>query len=133
MTLHLNQPGSGEFVPHQLLTLIEIADLLGRHLDTIKGWRAAGRWPHAVQDATGRKAWRVPVSDLTAAGDLHHSRLAEAESAIEASRESRKVQTLREENIRLHEQLRASESARAELAGMNATLTKLLLRRGDAA
>ena len=25
--------------------------------------KGKGRWPNAVQDTTGRKAWRVPVSD----------------------------------------------------------------------
>ena len=60
----------GTYAPTTLLTLAEIADLLGRDLKTIKTWRANDRWPDAVQDTEGRRTRRVPVTDPVAAGDL---------------------------------------------------------------
>ena len=51
--------------PDTKLTLTEVAEVTGRDIKTIKVWndKGKGRWPNAVQDTTGRKAWRVPVSD----------------------------------------------------------------------
>jgi uncharacterized protein YjcR len=66
----------GLLPPDTQLTLTEIADLLGRDPSTIKTWRTDGRWPNAVQDETGRRTWRVPVTDLVTAGDLDASQTA---------------------------------------------------------
>ena len=61
-----------------MLTIREIVRLTGRDRGTDSGWiRAGDRDPNAVQGQTGRKAWRVPVKDLVAAGDLKPSQVVE--------------------------------------------------------
>ncbi len=115
-----------------LLTLAEIAEMLGRDPKTIKTWRAAGRWAHPVQDAAGRRAWRVSVTDLVATGDLDKSQVANVETELAARRESRDSRELREQVIRLEEQLAAAHALATERAATIALLTGLL-RHGDAA
>jgi hypothetical protein len=122
----------GPFAPDTTLTLTEIADLTGRDLNTIKSWRAKGRWPNAVQDETGRKAWRVPVADLVAAGDLDAWQVAHVENELAARRESRETKALREQIIRLEEQLAAARTLAEERAS-TISLLRGLLRKGGAA
>ncbi|WKN47473.1 AlpA family transcriptional regulator [Nocardioides sp. Arc9.136] len=133
MTTPMHGPGNSPLNPRQLLTLLEVADLLGKHLDTVKAWNTAGRFPNRVQDSTGRKAWRIPVSDLVAAGLLDPSRVEDVANAVKASRESRKVQHLRETIVRLEERLAAERAISQERAGMIAILNNVIARRGGAA
>ncbi|MBS2938892.1 hypothetical protein KDN32_14210 [Nocardioides sp. J2M5] len=122
------------YSPDTTLTLSEIADLTGRDIKTIKTWNDSGqgRWPNAVQDETGRKTWRVPVSDLVASGDLDPSRVAQVENELAARRESKETKALREQVIRLEEQLTAAVALADERAGTIALL-KSLVRKGGAA
>ena len=122
------------YSPDTTLTLSEIADLTGRDIKTIKTWNDSGqgRWPNAVQDETGRKTWRVPVSDLVASGDLDPSRVAQVENELAARRESKETKALREQVIRLEEQLTAAVALADERAGTIALLESLV-RKGGAA
>ena len=52
----------------------EAADLIGKHLCTVKDWPAAGRWPNAVQDATGRDRGSPRTARQDSAGTLAISR-----------------------------------------------------------
>jgi hypothetical protein len=122
----------GRYAPETLLTLLEIADLLGRDLKTIKTWRTSGRWPHAVQDESGRKTWRVPVTDLVTAGDLEPAHVAHVENELAARRESRETRALREQVVRLEEQLAAAHALADERAA-TITMLKGLFRKGGAA
>ena len=122
----------GQYAPDNLLTLLEIADLLGRDLKTIKTWRTSDRWPNAVQDESGRKTWRVPVTDLVAAGDLDAAQITEVDNELASRRESRETKALREQLIRLEEQLTAAQ-ALAEERAATVTLLKSLIRKGGAA
>jgi hypothetical protein len=126
--------GAGRYAPDALLTLVEIAELLGRDLKTIKTWNAKGqgRWPNAVQDAAGRRAWRVPVSDLVTAGDLPASQVRHIQNELTARREARETQTLREQIARLEERLAAANALAQERAGTIALLTSLLPTGGAA-
>lgn len=125
-------PTTGHFAPGTTLTLAEIADLLDRDLKTIKTWLAKGRWPNAVQDATGRRAWRVPVADLVASGDLDAAQVTHVENQLATRRESRETTALREQVIRLEEQLTAARIL-AEERATTITLLKGLVRKGGAA
>lgn len=122
------------YSPDTTLTLSEIADLTGRDIKTIKNWNDSGqgRWPNAVQDETGRKTWRVPVSDLLASGDLDPSQVEQVENELAARRESKETKALREQVIRLEEQLTAAVALADERAGTIALL-KSLVRTGGAA
>ncbi|MDT0186854.1 hypothetical protein Q9S36_42385 [Microbacterium sp. ARD31] len=122
------------YSPDTTLTLSEIADLTGRDIKTIKNWNDSGqgRWPNAVQDETGRKTWRVPVSDLVATGDLDPSKVEQVENELAARRESKETKALREQVIRLEEQLTAAVALADERAGTIALL-KSLVRKGGAA
>ena len=124
----------GRYAPDTMLTLAEIAGLLGRDLKTIKTWldKGKGRWPNAVQDATGRRAWRVPVADLVASGDLDAAQITHVENELAARRESRETKALREQVIRLEEQLDAARILAEERAA-TITLLKGLVRKGGAA
>jgi hypothetical protein len=123
---------SGPFAPDTSLTRAEIADLLGRDLKTIKTWHSDGRWPNAVQEETGRRTWRVPVTDLVAAGDLDASQVVHVHDELAARRESTETRALRERVVRLEEQLTAARALADERAGTIALL-KTLVRRGGAA
>lgn len=128
-------PGSSIPAPFDssaLLTLAEIADLLGRDPKTVKTWRACGRWPGSVQDATGRRAWRVPVADLVAAGDLDPSHVSTVEGELATCRESRETRALREQVIRLEEQVVAAQALADERAATVALLQTLITRGGAA-
>ena len=126
------------YSPDTLLTLSEIADLTGRDLKTIKNWNSdwqrtgKGRWPNAEQDETGRKTWRVPVSDLVATGVLDPSQVELVENELAARRESKETKALREQVIRLEEQLTAAHALADERASTIALL-KSLVRKGGAA
>ncbi|WP_341229621.1 hypothetical protein [Nocardioides salarius] len=128
------KPGDtpASYSPGTTLTLSEIADLTGRDIKTIKTWRAANRWPNAVQDQAGRKTWRVPVSDLAAAGDLEPSQIEQVENEFAARRESKETKALREQVIRLEEKLVAAHALADERANTIALL-KSLVRKGGAA
>ena len=125
---------AGRYAPAALLTLVEIASLLGRDLSTVKDWNAKGqgRWPNATQDEGGRRAWRVPVADLVASGDLDASQLVHVENELAVRREARETQVLREQLVRLEEQLAAAVSIAEERAATIALLSSLL-RTGGAA
>ena len=123
---------SGAYAPDTLLTLIEITDLTGCDHTTTKNRRKAGRWPNAVQDETGRMAWRVPVGDLVASGDLDPSQIQHVENELAARRESRETKALREQVIRLEEQLTAAQ-ALADERTATITLLQGLMRKGGAA
>jgi hypothetical protein len=125
---------SGRYAPDTMLSLSEIADLLGRDLKTIKTWldKGNGRWPNAVQDATGRRAWCVPVADLVTSGDLEAAQIAHVENELATRRESRETKALREQVIRLEEQLVAARDLADERAA-TITLLKGLVRKGGAA
>ncbi|RYP84244.1 hypothetical protein EKO23_16420 [Nocardioides guangzhouensis] len=118
---------------NQLLTLAEAADLIGKHLCTVKDWRAAGRWPNAVQDATGRRTWRVPASDLVDAGDLEPHQVREVAPTLAAARESRLVGTLREEIAQLRAELSAALAVASERDRTIALLESVLGAKGAAA
>lgn len=92
------------------VTYREAADLTGFSMDTIERDRQNGRYPHAVQDSTPQRMWRIPVADLVAAGRLDADRVALVEQELAASRESRAQRQLREELIRTKEQLRAAQA-----------------------
>ncbi|WP_345264286.1 hypothetical protein [Nocardioides nanhaiensis] len=131
------KPGAttpAHYSPDTTLTLSEIADLTGRDIKTIKTWNDSGkgRWPNATQDETGRKTWRVPVSDLLASGDLDPSRVAQVENELAARRESKETKALREQVIRLEEQLTAAVALADERSATIAIL-KNLVRKGGAA
>ena len=52
--------------PEIKLTLKEVADRLGENVETVRGWRKRGLFPHAESVATLRgPIWQVPESDLT--------------------------------------------------------------------
>lgn len=123
---------TGAYSPDAALTLLEIADLLGRDPSTMKTWRKNGRWPNAVQDEHGRNTWRVPVGDLVAAGDLDASQVAHVENELAARRESRETRALREQVVRLEEQVTAA-LAMAEERARTITLLRGLLGKGGAA
>lgn len=120
--------------PETKLTLSEISDLLARDPKTIKTWnnKGQGRWPNATQDETGLRAWRVPVSDLVASGDLDPSSVATVESELAARRESRETKELRERIIRLEEKL-AAVHALAEERADYITFLRSLARKAGAA
>ncbi|WP_146207218.1 hypothetical protein [Nocardioides silvaticus] len=122
------------YSPDTTLTLSEIADLAGRDLKTIKTWNNSGkgRWPNAVQDETGRKTWRVPVSDLVATGVLGPSQVEQVENELAARRESKETKHLREQVIRLEERLTAAQTLADERANTIALL-KSLVGKGGAA
>lgn len=115
-----------------LLTLTEIADLLGRDPKTIKTWRADDRWPHAVQDSDGRRTWRVPVQDLVQAGDLDPAQVVQVGGELAAWREARETRALREQLVRMEEQLVAARALAEDRAATVALLTGLLTRGGAA-
>ena len=94
--------------------------------------RTDGRWPNAVQDETGRKTWRVPVTDLVTANDLAPDQVAHVENELAARREHRETKALREQTIRLQEQLAAAQALADERAA-TITFLKGLLRKGGAA
>jgi hypothetical protein len=50
------------------LTLREASRACGKSIDTIKRYRQAGRFPHAVQDRDAAGTWRIPIADLFEAG-----------------------------------------------------------------
>jgi hypothetical protein len=50
------------------LTLREASRACGKSIDTIKRYRQAGRFPHAVQDSDAAGTWRIPIADLFEAG-----------------------------------------------------------------
>lgn len=114
------------------LTLAEIASLLGRDRKTIKIWLGKGRWSNAQQDADGLRTWRVPVSDLVAAGDIDPSQVTQVESELAARRESRETRALREQVIRLEEKLLAAEALAEERASTIAILKGLARKVGAA-
>ena len=114
-----------------LLTIREIVTLTGRDRKTVSDWIRAGvRYPNAVQDPTGLKAWRVPVKDLLAAGDLEPSQVVEVPAVLGSLREARQVGELRARIVELEKALEV-QTARAEerqalLATSQALLTALL-------
>lgn len=110
------------FPPGSTLILKEIADLLGRDITTIKRWIKAGLWANASKDPDGRCAWRVPVADLVASGHLDAAQVTHVENELAARRESSQTRELREQVIRLEEQLSA---ARALADERNRTITLL--------
>lgn len=114
------------------LTLAEIASLLGRDRKTIKTWLGNGRWPNAQQDAEGLRTWRVPVSDLVAAGDIDPSQVTQVENELAARRESKETRDLREKVIRLEEQLSAAVLLADERSATIALLKNLVRRTGAA-
>jgi hypothetical protein len=120
------------YTPDATLTLTEIAELLNKDLKTIKTWRKNGRWPNATQDKEGRHTWRVPVTDLVTAGNLDASQIAHVQNEIAARRESRATTALREQVIRLEEQLTAA-CVLADERAATITLLKSLVRKGGAA
>lgn len=120
--------------PETMLTLSEISELLARDPKTIKTWnnKGQGRWPNATQDETGLRAWRVPVSDLVASGDLDPSSVATVESELAARRESRETKELRERIIRLEEKLTAAHALAEERADYITFLRSLARKAGAA-
>lgn len=114
----------------QWLTLREVADLLDKHIDTAKDYRAENRWPHAKQDENGRRAWCVPVSDLVAAGDLDLAQVASVAPVLDLNRESKEVAALREERIRLTAELEAAKALAEERRETVALLKSGLPRSG---
>jgi hypothetical protein len=122
------------YSPDTLLTLREVSAVTGLHFDTVKGHNNSGNgiWPNAIQDKTGRKAWRVPVSDLVATGHLDPSQVEHVENELAARRESKETKALREQVIRLEEQLTAAVALADERANTIALL-KSLVRKGGAA
>jgi hypothetical protein len=103
-------PTPADLHPEATLPLSDIAALTGRHRATIKNWNKWGRWPNAVQDTDGRGQWRVPVSDLVAAGDLDAGQVATVTDELAGRQESKAVQELRERIVRLEERLDAARA-----------------------
>jgi hypothetical protein len=127
-------PPTGAYAADAALTLLEIADLLGRDPSTIKDWndKGRGKWPNAKQDKHGRHTWRVPVGDLVATGDLDASQVAHVENELAARRESRETRALREQVVRLEEQVTAALAMAKERA-RTITLLRGLLGKGGVA
>ena len=119
-----------QYFANHLLTLAEVATVTDKHPDTVKDRRAAGRWPNAVQDTTGRKTWRVPVTALVAAGDLEPAQVVEVESTLAAARESKQVAALREEIATLRADLSATKARAAERARTIESSSPLSARGG---
>ncbi len=113
---------------HGLLALSLVAELIGRDISTVKRWLREGRWPGAVQDASGRRAWRVPFASLIEAGDVSAPEVAAAGVVIQLSREPKEVHALRVELARTQERLRAAESLASERAEMIALLRTVMAR-----
>lgn len=122
------------YSPDTLLTLREVATVTGLHFDTVKRHNNSGNgiWLNALQDKTGRKPWRVPVSDLVATGHLDSSQVVHVENELAARRESKEIKALREQVIRLEEQLAAVHRLADERAH-TIVLLKSLVRTGGAA
>lgn len=137
-------PDGPGHVPHQhrteaagypadlLLTLAEIAQVVGKHVDTVKDYRKAGRWPNAAQDTTGRKTWRVPVADLVAADDLEPAQVHAVEPALAQLRETKQVTALRNELATLQTELAAARAQAEERARTIALLESVLTNRSAA-
>lgn len=111
MTIN-STPQAGGYAPDATLTLREIADLTGHDLSTIEAWnnKGHGKWPNAKQDPDGLKTWRVPISDLITSGDIDPSQIVHVENELAARRESRETRVLREQVVRLEEQLVAAQA-----------------------
>jgi hypothetical protein len=110
-----------------MLTISEIVSLTGRDRKTVSDWiRAGNRYPNAVQDPTGRKAWRVPVKDLLAAGDLEPSQVVEVPAALESLREAKQVGQLRARIVELEKALEV-QTARAEERQVTIATLQVLL------
>lgn len=122
------------FAPGTTLTFHEIADLLGHDPTTIRNWndKGAGCWPNAIQDSGGRKTWRVPVTDLVAAGNLDAAQVTHVENELAARRESIQTRALREQIIRLEEQLAAAKALADERNRTIALLQTLVTAGGVA-
>jgi hypothetical protein len=113
--------------PTAALTYQEAADLAGCSPDTIKRDREQGKYPDAFQDSSPRRTWRVPVANLVTAGRLHPSQVEQAEQELAAHREGRELRALREENIRLSEQLAGARELAGERQNTVTLLQQLLL------
>jgi len=50
-------------------TVKEVAQLVGKHEETIKRWIRAGKFPHAYRNSD-KEGWRIPESDLPQLGTL---------------------------------------------------------------
>ncbi|WP_030529635.1 hypothetical protein [Phycicoccus jejuensis] len=111
---------------HGLLALSLVAELIGRDISTVKRWLREGRWAGAVQDASGRRAWRVPFSSLVEAGDVSAPEVAAAQVVIQLSREPKEMHALRVELARTQERLRAAEALARERAEMIALLRSVM-------
>ena len=120
------------FAPNATLTLREIADRLGKDLKTVKTWNKAGRWPNASQDPDGRRAWHVPVTDLVSAGDVNAADVATIENDLATRRESNLTRELREQVIRLEEQLVAARALADERNRTIALLQTIAVTGGAA-
>jgi hypothetical protein len=123
---HTTAARPGAVRPTDAFSYAEAADLTGVSADTIERDRKKGRYPGAYQDASRRNTWMIPVGDLVAAGRLAPELVEQAETELAARRESRELRELREQVIRLQEQLRAAQQRSESLAADKASQQKLI-------
>lgn len=101
-----------------LLTLSEAASATGKHRNTIRNALDSGAFPNAAKDASG--AWRVPVTDLLAAGfHLHAPTPPQATESNTTQREvveADVVERLRAEVAELRRRVEVAEALAAERA-----------------
>ena len=110
-------PAPGLVPASAMLTIGEAAVLTGLSTDTVKNDRTAGCYPHARQDAPrGKKpgVWRIPVTDLVAAGRVSAARLEQLPAEIDSLRESSTVTALRAEIAELTTRLAVADALALE-------------------
>ncbi|MCZ4501072.1 MAG: hypothetical protein JWQ74_3629, partial [Marmoricola sp.] len=98
-------------------TMLSVAQIMvvrnTKDRKTVTKQISGGRYPNAVQEDHGLKAWWVPVKDLVTAGDLEAAQVVEVAAGLESAREAKQVGDLRARIVGLEKDL-AAQTARAE-------------------
>lgn len=100
------------------LNISEAARATGRSIPTIRNYLETKRLPNAKAVKNGeRKTWRIPLTDLVAAGLLDNVKPTTASASdSQALAEARElIAALRAENGQLRERLADAQQARADL------------------
>ncbi len=119
--------------PDVALAYKEAAGLAGVSADTIKRDRENGDYPNAFQEESRSRTWRIPVSDLVAAGRLAPDRVVPPDQRAHpvASKPLGALEdlddlALRERVVRLEERLVAATALATERGATVAMLRDLL-------